>query len=309
MRLRSHYRKALYRCRSKSKRESQSYVLFYTYLGCTRKTQVTDEQRVVDNGRIITAGGLTAGIDGALHVVKRLFGDELARGVANHAEYNWQAEGRFLPAKLAYKNLVPVLFSALLPLKADLLRSAGDTEKWDSDWRLNSSLTPAQTLARLNDAIETEVKWRRVETAAANASHWLWRDFKDTLWSGAISVTPRNGDPQDKLIRFQIFKAEASKARHLDAPTVTTAASAETLTGHLMPFNCRMNDPATHTTECALMPARKTSGYGLRLSDGTFVKFDQAGDEQAVAALKATTKKNDLKAQATGARAAAIPCR
>jgi transcriptional regulator GlxA family with amidase domain len=39
-------------------------------------------QRFVDNGKIVTAGGVSAGIDGALHVVARLHGPEVARWTA-----------------------------------------------------------------------------------------------------------------------------------------------------------------------------------------------------------------------------------
>jgi len=35
-------------------------------------------ERFVDNGKIVTAGGVSAGIDGALHVVERLHGREVA---------------------------------------------------------------------------------------------------------------------------------------------------------------------------------------------------------------------------------------
>jgi transcriptional regulator GlxA family with amidase domain len=39
-------------------------------------------ERFVDNGRIVTAGGVSAGIDGALHVVAKLHGAEVARWTA-----------------------------------------------------------------------------------------------------------------------------------------------------------------------------------------------------------------------------------
>lgn len=268
------------------------------------RAKVTDEQRVVDNGRIITAGGLTAGIDGALHVVKRLFGEATARTIAGYAEYNWQAEGQFLPARLAYKNLVPVAFAALLPLKADLVSNAGDTEQWDSQWLLQAPLSPEQTLTRINEAVETTVGWRRDTAASATqaGSAWVFRDFKGVLWSGQITVQPGEKAPSDKMIRLRVFKADASKAQALNAQPAAVAARTETLTGHLMPFKCRLDDPVAHTTECALLPACRASGYGLLLADGSFVKFDAAGNEQAAAALKATTKKNDLRAQASGTR-------
>lgn len=43
--------------------------------------------RFVENDKISTAGGLTAGIDLALHVVNRYFGTAAAQGVADHLEY------------------------------------------------------------------------------------------------------------------------------------------------------------------------------------------------------------------------------
>lgn len=47
--------------------------------------------RFVDNGRIATAGGLTAGIDLALHVVRRYFGVEVAAATARYMEHDSDA--------------------------------------------------------------------------------------------------------------------------------------------------------------------------------------------------------------------------
>lgn len=47
--------------------------------------------RFVDNGRIATAGGLTSGIDMALHIVARYFGDETAIKTARYMEYSSEA--------------------------------------------------------------------------------------------------------------------------------------------------------------------------------------------------------------------------
>jgi hypothetical protein len=43
--------------------------------------------RFVEEGNIATGGGLTAGIDLALHVVERYFGRPAAQDVAQHLEY------------------------------------------------------------------------------------------------------------------------------------------------------------------------------------------------------------------------------
>jgi transcriptional regulator GlxA family with amidase domain len=47
--------------------------------------------RFVDNGRIATAGGLTSGIDMALHIVARYFGEETAATTAHYMEYTSEA--------------------------------------------------------------------------------------------------------------------------------------------------------------------------------------------------------------------------
>jgi transcriptional regulator GlxA family with amidase domain len=45
------------------------------------------DTRFVENGRIITAGGISAGIDTALHVVAKLLGRDKARATAEYMEY------------------------------------------------------------------------------------------------------------------------------------------------------------------------------------------------------------------------------
>ena len=50
-------------------------------------TKVHQNRRFVDNGRITTAAGVSAGIDGALHVVVKLHGQKLAQETAEYMEY------------------------------------------------------------------------------------------------------------------------------------------------------------------------------------------------------------------------------
>ena len=51
------------------------------------KVAVDSESHVVDQGRIITAAGISAGIDMALHLVARYCGETVARSTAKHMEY------------------------------------------------------------------------------------------------------------------------------------------------------------------------------------------------------------------------------
>ena len=59
-------------------------------------TTVLDDERVVDEGEIVTSAGVSAGIDMALHIVRRLHGDMIARRTARDMEYRWDEEA--LPA-------------------------------------------------------------------------------------------------------------------------------------------------------------------------------------------------------------------
>lgn len=54
---------------------------------------VLDDARFVDNGKVITTAGISAGIDGSLHLVSKLFGLERAKEVARYMEYDkWNPE-------------------------------------------------------------------------------------------------------------------------------------------------------------------------------------------------------------------------
>jgi transcriptional regulator GlxA family with amidase domain len=49
--------------------------------------EVVEDARVVDDGDVLTAGGVTSGIDLALHVVERGWGERLADGIAREMEF------------------------------------------------------------------------------------------------------------------------------------------------------------------------------------------------------------------------------
>jgi len=55
--------------------------------------------------------------------------------------------------------------------------------------------------------------------------------------------------------------------------------------------------PEKHTKSCAMSCAK--AGYGA-VVDGKFVKFDKKGSDLAAAAIKASDKKDNLRANVTG---------
>jgi len=55
---------------------------------------VRDNQRWVDEGKIVTSAGISAGIDMSLHLVARLESEELAVRTARQMDYDWQRTAR-----------------------------------------------------------------------------------------------------------------------------------------------------------------------------------------------------------------------
>jgi transcriptional regulator GlxA family with amidase domain len=52
--------------------------------------EVRPDARVVDNGRVITSAGISAGIDMALHIVRTLLGVATAERTADYMQYDWR---------------------------------------------------------------------------------------------------------------------------------------------------------------------------------------------------------------------------
>jgi transcriptional regulator GlxA family with amidase domain len=56
------------------------------------KVKMVKEKRFIDNGRIITTEGVSAGIDGSLYLVSKIFNRETANAIAVQMMYNWKPE-------------------------------------------------------------------------------------------------------------------------------------------------------------------------------------------------------------------------
>jgi transcriptional regulator GlxA family with amidase domain len=67
------------------------------------RATVQEGRRFVDNGSIVTTAGVSAGIDGALHVVARLVGRSAADRTARYMEYHWAPES-YLARSYSYLN-------------------------------------------------------------------------------------------------------------------------------------------------------------------------------------------------------------
>ncbi len=59
-------------------------------------------------------------------------------------------------------------------------------------------------------------------------------------------------------------------------------------------------NPDSHTRDCAIKCEK--SGYAIVTSDGSVLKLDEKGNQEAAAALKASKKSDHLRATVTGDR-------
>ncbi|MGH7500593.1 MAG: DJ-1/PfpI family protein [Longimicrobiales bacterium] len=55
-------------------------------------TRVHPDRRLLDNGRVIVAAGISAGIDASLYIIGRLHGWDCAAETARYMEYDWDQE-------------------------------------------------------------------------------------------------------------------------------------------------------------------------------------------------------------------------
>jgi putative intracellular protease/amidase len=163
------------------------------------KVNVVGDQRFVDNGKIITTAGLSAGMDGALHVIARLEGEARARDVALNEEYAWQPDGGYVRPAMADRYIPNIDVEKESGATTDwkVVSSTGDAHHWDISVQGASSQSAAQLLANLGQALEKQANWTAVPTTAAKADvasrSWSFRDLDGRTWQGTLTVAPVKG--------------------------------------------------------------------------------------------------------------------
>ncbi len=94
--------------------------------------------RFVDNGKLVTAGGLSSGIDAALHLVERMFGKQVAEQTAYDLEY--QGRGLTDPkANSIYATPQPGATDPICGMRVDPKTAASSTYKGQRYYFCSSS--------------------------------------------------------------------------------------------------------------------------------------------------------------------------
>jgi putative intracellular protease/amidase len=154
------------------------------------KTRVVSDQRFVDNGRIVTAAGLSSGIDGALHVIEKLRGLGTAQATAIHMEYDWRPDSGYARAALADRLIPRVDLGDGSQLT--LLHTRGDRNHWDIAVAVSSPLAPDAILAKVDAALADGhwTKGKSETTAHGTRSGWSRQGEEVGSWTGRLSLEP-----------------------------------------------------------------------------------------------------------------------
>ena len=166
------------------------------------KARVVTDKRFVDNGKIITAAGLSSGIDGALHVIERLCGKGTAQVAAVSLEYDWRPDSGYARASLADKRLSPG-FDAIREFPSrSIVRHEGTRDRWETSWKIQTDASAASVLQRLDQGFEGT---RGAAKLAAGS--WKLAGEDGSSWTESTRVTPAEGKPTGYVVTMTVTRA------------------------------------------------------------------------------------------------------
>jgi putative intracellular protease/amidase len=174
------------------------------------KAHIVTNRRYVDNGKFITTAGLSAGMDGALHVVDREIGRLRAEDVARGIEYEWHPDGKGSFALLAAYQMPDV--SILLPEGTPWERTVehGDNRQWEVRGRVEIANSAKDFLDNGAVAIKEE-KW--IPLPGKDQLHRHFIKSKDGVsWELDLTLANDNA-PSAYQLRLAVKVASAEKKK------------------------------------------------------------------------------------------------
>lgn len=151
------------------------------------KTKVVEDQRFVDNGKIVTTAGLSSGLDGSLHVVAKMMGLGRAQMIATNLEYNWDIEGKYVRAALADRRVTNIYDVVKIHFPERTISSyEGDENQWTVTWEVEGDQPPIGLVAEMNQEIASKTDWQKgkgKKTVDSSNNLWYFTADDKTEWS------------------------------------------------------------------------------------------------------------------------------
>jgi len=161
--------------------------------------------RVVDAGKIVTSGGLSAGIDGALHVVEKIYGAGIAQFTARAIEYNWQPSSSYAAAFLADKFIKATRDKIVFDPDALLTEYSGDRDRWTLKAEV-SAASQDEVISRISTTLVTDDHWVRRAAKEGAAPNWLLTDDDGHSRSATVAAQSVAGKPNDYVLTLVIVR-------------------------------------------------------------------------------------------------------
>jgi putative intracellular protease/amidase len=180
------------------------------------KTRVVNDQRYVDNGKIITTAGLSSGIDGALYLVSKIKSKGFAQAAALNLEYQWNPESKFGRAAFADRYL-PRIYE----FDGEILSADGDVDHWQARALLSKPNSTAAILDLLGKRVAENtphaksavVVERADDSSSADIGTLQWNFIGDDSrrWYGRALVEPSTEEPQKFVLSLRLNSGSTPK--------------------------------------------------------------------------------------------------
>jgi putative intracellular protease/amidase len=156
--------------------------------------KVVAGKRFVDSGKVVTCGGLSAGIDGALYVAQKALGKGWGEMIAVWIEYDWHPDAKCAWGLLADEWLPnPIVDWQDFQGVWTPLSYGGDIDHWENKARFESDLSAEELKARIARNLTKSYKWLprdKKDAETSGKSLWVFRDKRGRSWHGTVSVEP-----------------------------------------------------------------------------------------------------------------------
>lgn len=195
--------------------------------------KVVHNQRFVDNGKIITTGGLTSGIDGALHLISRLLGVGAAQSSALEMEYDWTPNAQFVRSTLADRFLPDGLVFGKARIQgatATLISTEGSTDHWQAKILVSEPRTESEIVDVLRKRIAanagrdvqsmtggpaTRARTVTFQSSRTNPNQlgWTFADEDGHAWRGVGLVERDSSKPDQFQVTLKVGRTERGRRR------------------------------------------------------------------------------------------------
>lgn len=182
--------------------EGKTATTFYAQIPQLRKnypkTKVVSDQRFVDNGKIITSAGLSAGIEAALHLVAKDKGLGAAQQIALHIEYLWEPDKKMARADYAdlkYLRKFTRNFGGMKDLKnLRFMLNEGNETFWNAQWKFSTD-QKEKLWKQLSQHLVKQGKFYNPKQLKPYQTSWDFKGEQNQDWKFHLALvsTPKQG--------------------------------------------------------------------------------------------------------------------